>query len=836
MFGKVFGANVDWISQHSVLPEYFRQQFYATGELFPEFAANIGGGQNIYNFAYYGLYSPLILPSYFLPFVKMSDYIIAVSFLCLVADILLFYRWIRGNEVSKGNAFLTSLMFLLAGPVIFHSYNQIMFINYMPFLLLGLIGIDRYFQKKKSGLLTGSIFLMIMTSFYFSIGGLLVLIIYGIYRYLVVQEIDGETVTVRKFLLDGIKFCIPILHAVLLSGVLLMPTAMVLMQGTRGESKSGGIVDLFFPDVDLLRILYHPYGIGLTTLVITVLLTGLTYRVWREKYLHIVCMVVMTIPFFLYVLNGGLYIRSKVLIPMLPLLCYLISMYLEKQKKCEIPFLQGMMPYVLTVGIVWMGRMEEKHQFHFILMVDAIVMLLCGIFFYGRQKFSERLFRKKCYWEHAEKMLILFPIGCLLVFGIGCNLQADRMLDASFYRKVTDTRMQDTVEQILEQEKGFYRMEQRGTYEEDAANLNRIWSMQQYSSSIYSSTYEEEYQRFRQSVFGVEEPYRNVLMQAPSRNPMFQRLMGVKYLVSEKSVPGYEKVGKDVYVNQAVLPIAYTTNRTIAKEVYETLPFPYNQTVFLSCTVTGEGGEMTADYLMEMQGRQIQKLSVPLDSCIRTTKNMKREISISRANEGDVLFLQFRVKNQKPSKDVSVWVEGIRNKLTAKEHIYYNDNETFTYAVPLQEGQETVSVIFGAGVYEISDLQSYLWKYEKEVSEKEREELCQGEILLDKKQTKGNVIAGFVESKEDGYLITSIPYDKNFEVCVDGKRVESEKVNTAFLGASMKKGRHEVEVIYHAPGLKLGKGISLLGCVLFLGRGLVRIKGCKRRVEVARTL
>ena len=469
-------------------------------------------------------------------------------------------------------------------------------------------------------------------------------------------------------------------------------------------------------------------------------------------------------------------------------------------------------------------------------MVDAIVMLLCGIFFYGRQKFSERLFRKKCYWEHAEKMLILFPIGCLLVFGIGCNLQADRMLDASFYRKVTDTRMQDTVEQILEQEKGFYRMEQRGTYEEDAANLNRIWSMQQYSSSIYSSTYEEEYQRFRQSVFGVEEPYRNVLMQAPSRNPMFQRLMGVKYLVSEKSVPGYEKVGKDVYVNQAVLPIAYTTNRTIAKEVYETLPFPYNQTVFLSCTVTGEGGEMTADYLMEMQGRQIQKLSVPLDSCIRTTKNMKREISISRANEGDVLFLQFRVKNQKPSKDVSVWVEGIRNKLTAKEHIYYNDNETFTYAVPLQEGQETVSVIFGAGVYEISDLQSYLWKYEKEVSEKEREELCQGEILLDKKQTKGNVIAGFVESKEDGYLITSIPYDKNFEVCVDGKRVESEKVNTAFLGASMKKGRHEVEVIYHAPGLKLGKGISLLGCVLFLGRGLVRIKGCKRRVEVARTL
>ena len=60
----IFGAKVDWLSQHSVLPDYFRQQFYATGKIFPEFAPNLGGGQNIYHFAYYGLYSPLILPSY----------------------------------------------------------------------------------------------------------------------------------------------------------------------------------------------------------------------------------------------------------------------------------------------------------------------------------------------------------------------------------------------------------------------------------------------------------------------------------------------------------------------------------------------------------------------------------------------------------------------------------------------------------------------------------------------------------------------------------------------------------------------------------------------------
>ena len=39
-------------------------------------------------------------------------------------------------------------------------------------------------------------------------------------------------------------------------------------------------------------------------------------------------------------------------------------------------------------------------------------------------------------------------------------------------------------------------------------------------------------------------------------------------------------------------------------------------------------------------------------------------------------MLQFDVENQDTSKDVSVNVEGIRNKLTEKNHIYYNENET----------------------------------------------------------------------------------------------------------------------------------------------------------------
>ena len=162
----VFGAKVDWLSQHSVLPDYFRQQFYATGELFPQFAGNLGGGQNIYHFSYYGLYSPVFLLSYLLPFVKMGDYLMAVSIAGIAASACLFYYWLGRRGFSREVRLSASILLLLAGPMIFQSCHQVMFVNYMPFLCLALLGIDRYFEKGRSGLYTVSVFLLIMTSFY----------------------------------------------------------------------------------------------------------------------------------------------------------------------------------------------------------------------------------------------------------------------------------------------------------------------------------------------------------------------------------------------------------------------------------------------------------------------------------------------------------------------------------------------------------------------------------------------------------------------------------------------------------------------------------------------
>ena len=809
----VFGSKVDWISQHSVLPDYFRQQFYNTGQLFPEFAANIGGGQNIYNFAYYGLYSPVVLISYFLPFVKMSDYMMAAGVISLLAAVLLFYKWLLRRGITSRLSFLTALLFLLSGPMIYHSYNQIMFVNYMPFLCLAFLGVDRYFEKQKAGLYTISVFLMILTSFYFSIGGMFALVLYGIYRYAEGKEKLGENIKILGFVSDGFRFLLPMLTAVLMSAVLLVPTAMALAGGREGGHKTA-LSALLIPEIPIFRVVYTPYGIGLTTLAITVLITGLTYRKLYEKFLHIACIVILAVPLFAYLLNGGLYIRDKVMIPFLPFLCYLIATYLEKQKRREISFWAGALPFLLTIVLVYMGREQGKYSEYLgWVLVDALVMLVCYLIFY---------------WKKFDWVLIVVPIGFLALYGVVLHKSADKMIEPAFYEEVTNKQIRTEIEELTEKENGFYRMEQSGTTSENAANLNRIWNMQQYVSSIYSSSYNPAYQKFRTETFLVEQPFRNVLMQSVTENPIYQKLMGVKYILSKQEITGYQqekKVGDvTVYKNEEVLPIAYVTNQMISEKAYEDLAFPYSQLAFLRFAVgksvndTGNPKEMLNSQVKETGAeipiedtQAIEKVEDGYHIKSKEIQNVKLKIS-EEAQKEEILFVQFELKNYKRSKDVSVWLAGVKNKLSAGSHIYYNGNTTFTYAVNLKAGQTEVNLGLGAGNYEIRNLRCYIGNTDESLKT-----LCQSEFRVDKAQTKGNRIVGSVDGVKDGYLITSIPYDEHFEVKIDGKDVKYEKVNTAFLGVKMPDGTHEVEIVYHAPGLKMGKVLSVTGLLLLAG-------------------
>jgi len=593
--------------------------------------------------------------------------------------------------------------------------------------------------------------------------------------------------------------------AVLMSGFFLVPTALALTGG-RSKEQNTSFVSFFIPQITVERFAYSIYGIGLTTLVITVLLTGLLYRKVYEKVLTYGCVIVLVIPVFAYLLNGGLYIRDKVFIPFLPLLCYLISIYLEKCRKRELSFIAGIVPYIITTIFVYIARNQFVSKgigksIWKVLLAESILFLICYVLYCALKRYHK---------ETKEILMLALPsVICLAVtMNTFYQMKPDRYVSRKLYRDVTGEQNRQAVKEALKDD-GYYRTEQKGSDDENAADLNRIWDVEQNITSIYSSAYNPDYHTFRQKTFGLEEPFRNGMMQSVSKNPVFQRMMGVRYIVSDSDVPGYTLVKKcgttGIYQNKDAAPVMYATDRVMTEEEYKKLAFPYNQTAFLEYAVVGEHTESSDQNIM------IAYEPVSLKMANNRTTGGAEQKTIQQEGQKQILFLRFRVDNAHPNKDVAVWINGIRNKLSAKDHVYYNENKTFTYAVPLKDGEDNISVTFGKGKYRLRHVQAYLG------SLPERSELLyQSEIQVDKKQTEDNVIQGTIHVKKDGWFITSIPYDKHFKIYIDGKETEIQKVNTAFLGCKIESGNHEVKIIYHAPGTTTGKVLSLIGIAGFV--------------------
>ncbi|MCH1980903.1 YfhO family protein [Lawsonibacter sp. OA9] len=814
----IFGSKVDWISQHSVLPDYFRQLFYKTGQLFPNFAPDIGGGQNIYNFSYYGLFSPLILMSYMLPFVKMADYIMAVSVLGLAASVYLFYTWLVKRGFSVWISFSCSLLFLLAAPMIYHSYNQWMFINYMPFLCLGFLGTDRLVDRRRSGLLIVAVFLMIMTSFYFSIGGMGALFLYGLHRFL--QE-NKAPLTASLWIQSITRLLCPLIAAVCMAGILLIPSAAAIFGSSRPSSQTVSAAQLLIPELKIMRLLYSPYGLGLTSLVVTVLITGAFWKRAGERILIWGLIALFIIPAAGYLLNGGLYEKDKVFIPFLPLLCYVIAYYMKKvyQVKANGSFRAKMLyllPYLFVIFLLFISRHQEQYQNYWkFILIDAAVLLaaICPCLYLNKL---------------TAPLPVLLSCGFLFSYCMIYHGAADMAVSREFYEELTSSDISDTISSIGDDLSGF-RLEQSGTHTENSANFNRVHADGQKISSLYSSACNPYYRTFREETFDLEQPYRNYLMQGVSQNPLFRRLMGVKYILSEDAQFDYQKRstenGISVWENRNTAPIGYVTDRLISDQDYENLSFPHSQLIFSQASVvpdsnipaSGKSAQKKIDVSATQFVLPKQKDSVldiqATDSGyeIHAAKKARIDVQLPDGTKsGDLLFLQFQIENLNPEKDISIKIGTVNNKLTSVNHDYYNSNTTFTYVLGIGNGKTSLPVTFKKGDYRITDM--HACSVSSDVLNDNS--LYSQPFQIDEAQSGGDVMTGTVTAEQSGWFISSVPYDRNFKITVDGQTVQPQKVNTAFLGFPLAQGEHQIEIRYRAPGKTAGWFCTFTGILL----------------------
>jgi uncharacterized membrane protein YfhO len=79
-----------------------------------------------------------------------------------------------------------------------------------------------------------------------------------------------------------------------------------------------------------------------------------------------------------------------------------------------------------------------------------------------------------------------------------------------------------------------------------------------------------------------------------------------------------------------------------------------------------------------------------------------------------------------------------------------------------------------------------------------------------------NEISGRIRLDKDKMLFLSIPFDKGWNVKVDGKSIAAMMVNVGFIGIPVEKGLHTIELSFIPPLFNIGKIVSLIAIVLFV--------------------
>lgn len=789
----LYGSVLDWNCQHYLIPDYFRKLFYETGNIFPNFAFNLGAGQNIYNLSYYGFLSPVILISYLLPFVSMKNYIIISSIVLIYFSVILFYKWISTKFDDK-LSLISTIIFLLSTPLLFHTHRHIMFVNYMPALLLGLIGVDKYFDQNKKSLLILSVFLVIMTSYFFSVGALVCIVLYGIYVYIK----RNNKITLKGFLVDGIKFLVPIFIGILSSMIILLPTFVALLSG-RGESSV--VVDyikLFIPTINIKYILYNTYSPGLTSIIFFSIIYLIINMKKENRFLAGTFLLITVFPIFMFILNGGMYINSKVLIPLLPLYILMITISLKE--------------------IIALKKVDYKSLFIFLILCLLITIKNTEVYFIIDYVVTFILLISYNYLKKDNILLFILLVVSLVSFLI--SSKSDTLVKSGTdYNPTSVKKLTEYIEKIDDE---FYRINNRNG---GLGSANYVVNASSYKTGIYSSLSNQNYQDFYYDLIGNNIQNRSRGQLSEPRNLLFNVYMGNKYIMgSYLNELGYTKIkeidGNYLYVNDNVFPLGYSKTKLMSTEDFNNLSYPYNAEALLNYIIVDNVAsssyqtnieQVTMDYSNIYQ-KNIKITKYNDYTLIESDNDGILRLKLHEPLKDKLLFIKFDLleANSCTIGDNAISINGILNKLTCRSWKYQNKNSSFEYTIS-EKDLDTLEIKFDKGTYKISNLQTYEADYNLFVSSYSQLSKMEVNTSL----TRGDKIVGDIDMKNDGYINLTIPYDKGFKIYVNGVKTEYEKTNSSFVGFKLKEGSNHIEITYTAPCANISKIISLVGVLIF---------------------
>ncbi len=853
--GMVYGSNMDWLSQHAALAETIRDACRAQQTLLPQ-VLPLGGGANGFEFSYYGFLRLDILIGCLLPGVPM--YRILIVYMCVgyLASVLLFDFFLRRELKNDAASFFGSVLFLCAA-CFFHTHRQVMFINYMPFFLSALLTLQSgralltlqsgcapltlqsgralltlqsgcapltlqsgcallMEQHRRVGLAAVFLALAYCNSFYYAAAMLAAV---GWYSY-------------RR---EGKKFwrgyLVTAAGSVGLAAVLLLPSLLVILEHKR-ETAAALSVPLFLPKLGFL--LYSPYGMGLTLLVLYLLLAGL----WRKEYRtdSLFYLLLVSCGFGAWLLNGTLYARGKILAPFVPLFLLhgmrvFLGMWRGEMKWQVYPF--------IPMTICFLLRMRSGN-----ILGMSLDFLLVAVFVAVMRAESKTTsgthargtFRSRKAAVLACLLLLPAPFVSFAAASFGEDyVSGERLAQIEEAEKGSIAKTLGA----LVREQPLYRFD---SLYEPLARANRIGEAVSGmgKSAMYSSVTDQAYSDFYYDLMQTPVQINNRIAVLPEENPFLLSFLGVRYLETtrEKLPEGYEVIATEgarlLAENPSVLPVAYAVaeGETLPEKTFYELDESRRIAALMRKTIIEDqgckniGNGTSSDGQGQMQGAVSEIVpefsGYEKDDALSLYKNEDGSLTVKATERAaltlflkeeikdEILGMQFTVESD-GAHAVVITINGRKNKLSAGGAPYPNENHCFHYQLSGDENGslKRIEILFSEGEYTLSDIKCTA--YQKSLLMQKRYIPAVGE------ETKGNeLLSCRVSAEADGYFVTSIPRQRGMKLYIDGKKTELLTVNTAFAGARLPAGEHQIRLCLTPPGLHAGCAISLLSVIALL--------------------
>ncbi len=369
------------------------------------------------------------------------------------------------------------------------------------------------------------------------------------------------------------------------------------------------------------------------------------------------------------------------------------------------------------------------------------------------------------------------------------------------------------IENLKKYDTGLYRTVSKF---QNAANDSLTYG---YNGISYSgSTYSKKLHTFLEKL-GMRKSHVQVLCNLENTKAV-DMLLGIKYLI--------------VAPNQTLLkeyPIEYEelyieNNVKIHKNPYFlSLGYAVNEGIFNTNMDKMNTFELQNDILKNMTGIKENVYIEHKGEITEDLENVRKDINLYRKDgeEGKIIY-EFEAQS-----DDNIYMQllasgdtGIEVNVNGGENINHSG---FTSNEMINIGKRTVGEKVKVEIKTHGDIvinNIYVYYEDIEALKKHYDILSKEQVKMqkiDNRTYKGHVN---IEEKNK-YVMFTIPYEKGWQIKVDGKEVKYEEVLDALITINLDKGEHEIVLEYMPSGMYIGIIASLVGILILVIKMLTSI-------------